>query len=198
MNLVTIAEHTVDVDRLTPGGWVLDAGCRNFGFSRGLVERGCRVLTLDPDPTVEDPKERGITHLPFALGAVGGKRDLIMSADPQARYLAPAGAHVQAEQVQVDAFTIAEFMGMFEIGRFDVIKLDVEGSEYDILRAFPGPVATQISIEFHEHVLGRQNDSVYSAIFDRLAGFGYEIARHERDARYCAGENFWDTLVVLK
>ena len=47
MKLEVVTDHTVDLDRLR-GGWVLDAGCRDFTFAREMVRRGCRVLALDP------------------------------------------------------------------------------------------------------------------------------------------------------
>ncbi len=47
----SVAGHTVVRDLLA-GGWVLDAGCRDFVFSRYAAEHGCRVVALDPDPTV--------------------------------------------------------------------------------------------------------------------------------------------------
>lgn len=194
-NLQIIGEHTVDVSRLT-GGWVLDAGCRDFAFSRGMSERGCKVIALDADPTIEDPQISGIMFRNLALAERHGVRDLAMTADPQARHLVTNGW--RGPTARVLAITLKELMSTLSIEKFDVVKLDIEGAEYGILTDFPGPIASQVSIEFHEHCLGRPPDSVYDVIFSRLFGFGYAIIRHERDARMGAGLNFWDSLFMLK
>lgn len=195
MNLVVIAEHTINLDRLT-GGFVLDAGCRNFTFAKELATRGCKVVALDADPTVIADDFKGV-FLNAAISDKAGERELVMCSDPQARYLAGWSVH-QDPCVKVQAMTISDLMKIYDIDHWDVVKLDVEGSEYSILAAWPGPVATQISVEFHEHCLGRPPDEVYTSIFKHLAGFGYEIVQHERDARMDAGMNFWDSLLTLK
>lgn len=217
MNLVCIAEHTIDVDLLTPGGWVLDAGCRNFHFAHHLAERGCRVLAIDADPTVTVPEtiEIGVdkvvtklnkpTFLNRAIAAENGMRSLVMHKDPQARYLAPSGfSSVGGEKVE--AVTVLRWLEhvqwLDEVAeraktlQWDVIKLDVEGSEYDILQAWPGPIAKQISIEFHEHVCPRPPE-VYEAVFKHL-GQWYDVKQHVKDARFCCAPNWWDSLIILR
>lgn len=197
MKLVTIAEHTIDVDRLTPGGWVLDGGCRNFGFARGLVERGCRVLAIDADPTVVAEDIPGVQFLHRAIAAEAGTRSLVMSSDPQARYLTPVGSTAIGGE-KVEAMTIIDLMEPTDGLMWDVVKLDVEGAEYDILQAWPmdRPLAKQISIEFHEHVRPRPPE-LYDAIFNRLSKF-YDVVQHVSEAKYCAGYNYWDSLLVLR
>lgn len=201
MNLVTIAEHTIDIDRLTPGGWVLDAGCRDFGFSRGLAERGCRVLAIDADPTIVAEDIPGVQFLHRAIAAEAGTRSLVMSKDPQARYLTPVGSTAIGGE-KVEAMTISQLLAHIDdvdcIECFDVVKLDVEGAEYDILQAWPmdRPLAKQISIEFHEHVR-QMPPEIYAAIFERLSKF-YDVVQHVKEARHCTHPSFWDTLLVQR
>jgi hypothetical protein len=193
MNLQRIAEHTVDVDLLTPGGLAVDAGCRNFAFARALRDLGCHVIAIDADPEVTDPDEQSITFVRAALTADGGPANLILTADPQARHLSSLpGAGGPA--LYVPGISLLEVLSLHAIA--DVIKLDIEGAEYDILRAWPGPVARQISVEFHEHVARRQ-PSVYAEIFKRLEPW-YTCVQHELKDEHCAGPNFWDSLWVLK
>ncbi len=197
MNLVCIAEHTVDVDRLTAGGWVLDAGCRNFSFARGLAERGCRVLAIDADPTVIAEDISNVSFLNRAIAAEAGTRSLVMSQDPQARYLTPVGSTAVGGE-KVEAVTILQLLGHVGADCFDAVKLDVEGAEYDILQAWPmdRPIAKQISIEFHEHVRPRPPE-IYAAIFERLSKF-YDVVQHVKDARFCTHPNYWDSLLLLR
>ena len=200
-----LSEHTIDVSLLTPGGMVLDVGCRDFSFSRRMAARGCKVVAMDADSTVEDPKIEGVQFLCAALSDKPGRRNFLMHKDPQARRLLRSGELARdAETVSVNVFTLDEIKWRVPGSdkalsiTWDVVKLDVEGAEYSILRAWPGPIARQISVEFHEHCYGKQPDSSYEEIIARLAGFGYEVVQHERDARHCAGMNYWDSLFVLK
>lgn len=203
MNLICIAEHTVDVDRLTPGGWVLDAGCRNFGFARGLAERGCRVLAIDADPTVVAEDIPNVTFLHRAIAAEAGTRSLVMSSDPQARYLTPVGSTAVGGE-KVEALTIEQLSSCHPFTPilpadgppWDVVKLDVEGAEYDILQAWPGPISQQLSIEFHEHVCPRASE-VYESIFEHL-GQWYDVVQHVKEARHCAAPSWYDSLLVLR
>lgn len=197
--LVTSAEHTIDLALLTPGGWVLDVGCRNFTFARELAEHGCQVVAIDADPTVEDPKLEHVTFKHLALAPEPGDYEFLMHDNPEARCLVFKGnANSDRPRVTVQADTIEQLTARAGISQWDVVKLDVEGAEYDILRKWPGPIAKQISVEFHEHCYGRQPDSTYDGIIGRLASFGYEVVRHERDSRMCAGMNFWDSLFALE
>lgn len=205
--LEEIHEHTIDTALLTPGGFVLDAGCRNFGFSKALAERGCKVIALDADPTIEDPKIPGVSFLHLALSSKPGVRSLVMSSDPQARHLDPGGDYLATgERVAVAAVTIdhitdklAEITGEKDVLSqkiWDVVKLDIEGSEYGVLQNWPGPIAKQISIEFHEHVAPKLPE-VYDAIFKHLSQW-YVVVQHEKTAMHGAGMNYWDSLLVLK
>jgi len=50
----------------------------------------------------------------------------------------------------VETTTIEEIMNQFNIEQFEMVKMNVEGSEYEILEYFPKMCAKQISISFHE------------------------------------------------
>ena len=196
-NLVTIGEHTIDASLLTPRGWVLDAGCRDLTFARGLTERGCRVMALDADPTLVNPKIENIDFYHFAIAARRGNFYLHLADNPEARCLVNADQIVEGQAyVVVMAFTIADLLQMEKAKRFDAVKLDVEGAEYDILRTWPGPVAKQISVEFHEHVKPRP-EKVYDDIFAHL-GQWYDVVQHDKTRRHCTHPNFWDSLMILR
>lgn len=194
MNLVVVGEHTVDLDRLT-GGFVLDAGCRDFTFARGLVERRCHVLALDADPTVENPKIENVDFLNLALAAHPGTLRFRMTTDPQARHLSAFG-HGGGDEVAVEAKTLAQVSDLWCVSVWDCVKLDIEGAEYEILKNWPGPIARQISVEFHDHVSPR-NQSTYDDILSRLAQW-YTLLQHVKEARHCCHPNFWDSLWVLR
>ncbi len=197
MSLHTFGEHTVDAELLTPGGWVLDAGCRDFTFARELAARGCKVVAVDADPTVEDPQIDGITFVNSALCDVPGVRQFFMHQDPQARFVIDTQQSMSRPGVVVvEAVTIAQLMARFGVFRWDAIKLDIEGAEYGVLQNLNGPIAKQISIEFHEHVKPRPQ-ALYDSIFNRLGNW-YDVIQHAKERRHGCAPNFWDTLFILK
>ena len=193
-NLVTVGEHTIDANLLTPNGYVLDAGARDFIFARGLAERGCRVVAIDADPTVENPRIVGVAFANVALDDAPRKRTFVMDQDPQARRLDTRG---NGPLVDVHTVTVEDIMARYEVKHWDVVKLDIEGAEMAVLAAWPGPIATQISVEFHEHCAPKPQ-SYYDSIFARLESQGYEIVQHVKEARMCCSANWWDTLICLK
>ncbi len=187
-------EHTIDTSLLTCGGWVLDAGCRDFRFAREVVSRGCRVLALDADPTVEDPKIEGVAFMNVAIASEVGIRLFLMHENPEARHLLDRFDFRAGEKaIRVFADTI---QNLSRDRLLDAVKLDVEGAEYDILLNWPGPLARQISVEFHEHCAPRPQ-CLYDDIFARL-GRWYEVVQHEKTSRHCTHPNYWDSLFVLK
>lgn len=194
--LETIAEHTIETDLLTPGGFVLDAGCRNFNFAKELTQKGCYVLAIDADPSIEGPSDvKNLLFQNFAISHDGGDKLLLMHDNPEARHLVLEGVS-KFPRVKVPSLTIQGIMSRFEVPKWDAVKLDIEGAEYEILKSWPGPISKQISIEFHEHC-GRRDPKLYDQIFEHL-GKWYRVMRHVLENKHCAGPNYWDTLLVEK
>lgn len=192
MNLQILSEHSVDVSLLTPGGFVLDAGCRDFSFSMEMVARYMNVVALDPDPEVKDPHMENLRFHHAALIADKGKGQakFKLTADPQARHLSESG------DIEVSTIDIVTLAAMSSVGIWDVVKLDIEGSEYGVLRSWPGSISKQISVEFHDHI-EKRSDSCYQEILKHL-GQWYTPMSHERSKRHCLPENFWDSLFILR
>ncbi len=160
MQLKTLATHTVDIERLTPfGGIVIDAGCRDFDFAEEMAVRGFTVHCFDPAPDVDYMGARtNIIFHKWALVGVGKEGDLKMVVAGNGSRLSP-----QAE-FPVYAHSLSTLKIIRQIA---CVKLDVEGSEYDILLTWPGPIADQVTVEFHEHTnLGKavHGDDIYKRI----------------------------------
>ena len=194
-----IAEHSIRTDLLTNLP-VLDAGCSGFAFFDAMSKRGHPVVGLDPAPDCVPPEclfERTpwSYFFPSALVAPGHAPSarLRMTADKQARHLTNAA---QEGDPVVHCTTLQALMESLHIDLWDAVKLDIEGGEYAVLNAWPGPVARQVSVEFHEHLAPHAKEE-YDAIFAHL-GRWYKIVSHEKTKRHCLNENFWDTLLVLR
>lgn len=197
MNIERIDNHSIDTDLLT-GGYVLDAGCRGFRFTNEILNRGCRVIALDPATDVEYdvPSNRlfdtGCAYFRTALVAtdrLGKVANLVTTDDPEAMYLG------KGEGYEVPATSIERLSGDLSIHKWDAIKLNIEGSEYDILDQLMAPFTKQIVVSFHEHTPRFRGRSECDRIISKLKKW-YTPVINPWDERYCAGFNYWDTLLV--
>lgn len=183
-----IAEHSVDLDLLS-GGICIDAGCRGFQFSEAMRDLGLRVLAFDLE-FMKPP--HGVL---FQKGAVGHETKMVQyknTKDLQAKHICNSGD----EWVQMFALNnIYEGVSEWEI---DILKLDVESSEYLILSdpAFQ-PIPKQISVEFHEHAHKQLHDKYFAACIAKLERH-YVAVKHDRYEAHGCGMNWWDSLWIRK
>lgn len=195
-NVLVIDNHSVAVDLLS-GGWVLDAGSRGFVFSRELAKRGCKVLALDPAEDVPVLSEPGIYTARVGLVGIGQPKRWIMEygSDPNA-YRLERPADNQANG-GVQAVTITECMSENGIKHFDLIKLNIEGAEYDVLGTLPGPIATQIVFSFHEHTDKARGRAECDRIIEKLKQW-YDIHNQVWEKRYGCRESYWDVMAIKR
>ncbi len=215
MNLQTLAEHTVDLDLLPEAPIVFDVGCRWFSFAQAVrdLRPQARVVCFDPDPLVRDDLkskefefyQNGLVGRP----ALAGREDTPAGSAKLYRYLdgvsdfidGLACAHYYRDHkiysgdfINVSVLTIQDAMRAAGVSHIDCVKLDCECSEFSILEDWPGPIATQISVEFHDWADHLRWDGKY---FDALfAGplRDYKVVLHEWHESYA----HMDSLLVLK
>ena len=227
-DLRCLGDHTIDVDLLPERPLVLDVGCRGFEFDYEILKLRPKasIIALDPDPEIVQPPEERITFLRKALtekvvdrviwqgpgdGAyIVGNGD---PYDPGYRWpITPNQPRAEVPNVTIHKL-MAEYgrkfkqsiqaQGMFHESwprfcPFDVVKLDCEGSEFGILCSWPGPVAKQISVEFHDYVDRRRwNDQFFQNLFDGPL-HDYKIVQHELIPMGPGAHlGHWNSLLVL-
>ncbi len=111
-------------------------------------------------------------------------------------------AYYDAKMLTVDCVNIGQLMEDLGIGHWDLIKFDCEGSEFGILENWPGPIADQISVEFHDGHPERDGphrriwEDKFSRIFPQLSAW-YSLVQH---IFFKQGEWYghWDSLLVKK
>lgn len=201
MRIERLAEHSVDIDLLPETPVVLDAGCRGFDFSNAVldVRPKARIIAMDPAPGNAGSNDPRITFLKEPLVGLHQPSTMEFVALPN-----PAACFVRElnpatfQGISVETRTLKWLSSWFQIQRFDLVKLDVEGSEFGILETWPGPIATQISVEFHDYVDNSKYDDAY---FNRLflgSLANYEVVRHEVSEVSNARRGHWDSLFRLR
>lgn len=186
MNLVTLAEHTIDESILPEAPRVLDVGCLGWEFTNEVlrIRPGARITAMDPNPgiigccihaaLVGDPA-RKLAH--YRLTATADANSLTDEEGP--------------DTIQVPCLHISDLGG-----HWDLVKLDCEGSEFGILKYWPGSIADQISVEFHDALWPVVGKEYFSELF-RGPLSAYEVLQHEAS---CKGgpPGHWDTLLRLR
>ena len=188
-----IDNHSVRIDLLQKGP-VLDAGCRSFRFAQWFYARGHQVVALDPSPeilemaSIDGDSKNSFQF--FRRGLVANEQStyrLVMTDDPEARYL----SHDKGESVKTAEVDALGF------DHWDVVKLNIEGSEYEILANWLGPIANQLVVSFHEHTPQGQGEAKIAEIIKHLSQW-YEVFNHKKEKRYGCSENYWDSQFILK
>lgn len=175
MKIDTIDGHTFD-NGLIKSGWVIDAGCRGWAFSKGVKKLTTKILALDIEDFADVPD--GIHFKHAALTHYSGEVDAWYFGDGTGNFLRPLNdvpGNTQdrpCEMRTVAAVTLSDIYS--DIGTdIDLLKLDIEGAEYSILRDIE-PVPKQISVEFHEHTVEHLHKLYIDDVIRHVSKF-YEI-----------------------
>jgi FkbM family methyltransferase len=177
----------LELARLCPGDVVLDLGCYSgltaIAFSKAVGPSG-RVITLEPDPVnhraarmnIECHRKANgldnITLLPLAVAASSGLIAFSEEGSMGSSTLDVVGAG-RGRSVSVECVSLEELCARQRLERVDFVKMDIEGSEVDVIRAAAGFLQAfhpRMVIEPHM-VHGRRADRV---IMPWLQRHGYE------------------------
>jgi FkbM family methyltransferase len=182
-----------DLERLGSdyGGWtvpteLIDSSsvclCAGAGvdvsFDLALVERfGARVICVDPTEesrdhvAAADPAGR-LEFVHAALWRSDGELEMFVAADPAHKTLSSDDLQRTGRSITVPARGLAGF------GRLDVLKLDVEGAEYELLGQAPQAGVRVLCVEMHP----TRGLRAAVRVFRALRAAGYEcVARHGAD-----------------
>lgn len=171
---------------LTHDSVIVDIGLgEDISFSESLMDKyRCRVFGFDPTPRAIDyvrgRNRPDFTLLEVGVAAVGGEADFFLPNN----VLHVSGslfstAHVGRERITVSLIPVEDIRQRIGADRIDLLKLDIEGAEFDLLDApgFPSIAAevNQICIEFHHRWAEFGKAKTISAL-KRLETLGFSAA----------------------
>jgi FkbM family methyltransferase len=169
--------------RLGPQAVVYSFGVGdNLAFDRALAdEYGAHVHAFDPTPKsrawlVRQPLPPRLVVHDVGIAAFDGVQRFAAPAKERDVNFAPGAG---ALELPVKRFaTLARELGH---ERVDVVKLDIEGGEYEVLPDLlaHGPRFTQLLIEFHHGERGRTLDDTLAAL-ELLRSHGFQLAHVSR------------------
>jgi FkbM family methyltransferase len=178
-------------DGLNSQSRILCAGAGNdISFEKALIARyGCPVVLLDPSPTGTATIQREsipgdrLRFMPIGLAGQEGRLNFQAPGDPgegsfrESAQPAPAASQFPCQ-------TLSGLMAQLGWTRIDVIKMDIEGFEYGVLRNLLESRidVQQICVEFHYGpAFNHQRNEMVRMIF-ALRRAGYDlICRVQQD-----------------
>lgn len=203
MNIQTIAEHSIDIDLLPKQAKILDLGCRGFLFANELRRLGHEVFCVDPDNSVvmdylflsSAPVLSVNNYHEAAIAGENGLCSLKHSSDPQAKTIIKA--KVPLAGFDIPMYTLEKFSEEVKVQFWDVIKMDIEGSEYEVIMSMERPLCKQLSWEAHLHT-GVYGEAEILLMENKLLSLGYFPVQHDKTRQHGLSYNYWDSLFILQ
>lgn len=160
---------SVDERCLKHSGCIVDLGCLMWDWSRCFVHTK-RVIGVDP-------QENAIPGTTLFKGAIANKTGkAILNGVGEAAQLVPADDGF-------DTLTWRDFVKQYDIGDISVLKINIEGSEYDLIQALTPEDfdrIDQIAVSFH-HWINPTWQSKTDNCLRIIAQYDYDI----RDLGVC-------------
>lgn len=178
MRLVSVRGHHIWPAPLTKDSVVVDAGAHRGEFSAEIIRRfGCRCHLVEANPRLVETlmMARAESITTAALGGRDGRGMLHVSENPEASSLFDAGAATTS--VEVETISLATLMRRLGLTRIDLLKLDIEGAEFDLIAATPDQILqriNQITVEFHDFKPAFRNRELFENARARLESMGFD------------------------
>lgn len=197
IDISIIAEHSVNIFGLKRTSKVLDLGCRNFSFANAILHYVDEVFCVDPDPGVSTTDER-FEVLNVAICAESGYKDYVKFGNGTGNYIRDTEVIGKGQSMQkVQCMTLEAISNLFHVKKWELIKMDIEGSEYEVLMSLTQAPARQISVEFHQHTAKKKTPEQIQKLIFHLSQW-YTIYNFNLTEAHGCGLNYWDVLLIEK
>jgi FkbM family methyltransferase len=178
MRLASVRGHHIWPAPLTKDSVVVDAGAHHGEFSAEIIRRfGCRCHLVEANPRLVETlivaHAKSITTA--ALDARDGRGMLHVSENPEATGLFDAGSATTS--VEVETTSLATLMQRLGIINIDILKLDIEGAEFDLIASTPNQILqriNQITVEFHDFKPAFRGRGLFENARARLQSIGFD------------------------
>lgn len=157
-------------------GCVVDLGC--LGWNRDFDDKTSdnwagfffgkkRVIGVDPQETPNDKSElfKGF------ISSFSGKANLTQNGI--------GGQMVQDLNGKFDVLTWSDFKKKFKINNISILKINIEGAEWDLIQSFESEdfeTIDQIAISFHDFIPEfRNKHNLTETCINKIISYGYSV-----------------------
>ena len=174
---------------LPENGIVIDVGCSyEAEFSLYMIEHhGLKAFAVDPtrkhQPALKklEQQYKGMfVHLPIAISAVDGLVTFHESKENESGSILEDHVNVQNDEIveyEVESVTIRSLLSRIGVDHVAILKLDLEGAEYELLDKTEGKDLKpfdQIFVEFHHHAIKAYNQEDTQRLVKKIVGCGFQ------------------------
>jgi FkbM family methyltransferase len=149
--------------------------------------RNNRTMLIENGPATYQTKGFRESHFLFAPRAVwstDGELDLFAPQNPEHVSYSALNLQHTSTKMRVRSSTLQSLIGEFHVGRLAILKLDIEGAEYEVIRSSlrSGVRPEQILIEFDQvnQPLGPFFWLELAGVIREICNAGYRLVRRER------------------
>ena len=157
---------------------VVDAGAHRGEFSAAIIQRfGSRCHLIEANPTLAAqlhvPGAESVLNV--ALGAHEGRATFHLRENLESSSLAGSSAD-SVSAVEVETISLPTLMRRIGTEHLDLLKLDIEGAEFELIDATPDEVwrrVSQITVEFHDFQERFAGRGLFEKARARLESLGF-------------------------
>lgn len=173
-------------DSIQPHSHCISGGVgQDISFEIELTEStGCNILLLDPSPTGQETVTRHTLpkNIQFLNHALSSRSGTIRLARPLEKREGSWRISTDGSGDEMTAVTLENLMQQKEIHHIDLLKIDIEGFEYEVLHQLLDHQldVRQICVEIHHGpTFGKSRWQKWKLIF-RLLLSGYILIHHHQ------------------
>lgn len=205
MNLINIKEHTfIDKGFSETKATIVDLGSCLGEFTQEFSERFggiSKSILIEANPTNYNLTELIMNShkLNMFISTKGGGFE-IFREDPRSPYNGSSMFSYFENPIEhkIERITIEEIMERYGIEKIDILKIDIEGAEYELLENLSEDTLgkiDQITVEFHDFLDPSLKERT-EKIVQRISSMGYSVISNRLDYKY--GSDYYDTLFYRK
>lgn len=206
MNEIIIKEHTIYDDMLANKDLtVVDLGACRGEFINEINSRYSVKKSVAVEPNITNFKtlsqRDNLILLNKAVVGTNNVKTVTFREDIDSPYNGSLvfGYFFNFKTYEVETTTLSEIIELMnEAEDIDLLKVDIEGSEYDLLINSKDDDLLkfkQITVEFHDFVDTKLKDK-NKQIEDRMTALGFSVLK--KGINYMAGSDYYDTLFYKK
>ncbi len=164
------------------GDTVLDIGAHIGAYTLRAAAAGARVIAFEPEPDNVCALRKNVGHLPavrveqLAIAATTGERTLGASFGRSTG----GWSLLKTRSIRtVQCVSLADAWRQWSLDRVALLKMDIEGGEYEVLLSAPVSILSSIDrvvVEVHDNYRG--HDASQLVVFLEQSGFSVQIRRH--------------------
>ncbi|MBA3832898.1 MAG: FkbM family methyltransferase [Chthoniobacterales bacterium] len=158
---------------------MVDAGAHRGEFSAILRrDYGCRCVLIEANPELSNHL-KGLsigTVINAALGSKDGRAILHVQENLEGSSIVAGGGVTSKSTVEVETISLQSVLSRTGFDHIDLLKLDIEGAEFELIEATPDKIwagVSQITVEFHDFVPRFSHQRLFQKARTRLQALAF-------------------------